>query len=441
VPEHTRKLTEQSAKEGKPAPTEAQVLDSLRSADVGAQAGYATSVFLIGWALGGIGFGVLGDRWGRVKTLMATILLYAVFTGLSAFSHSTFDFHLYRLLTGLGVGGVFAASVTLIAETMPDNARPFVIGLFQASSVLGNCTAALVSMALGAAQQNGAFDGQVLFGQPLTPWRIMFVLGIVPGLLVVVIQARLKEPEKWVQAVAAGGVRKAGSYSELLGDPRWRTTAIAGLVLALAGVIGLWGIGFFSYDLLQYVFDASFKAEAAALGKTGAEAAKYVASEKAYWSGIASLLQNAGAFFGMLTFSYVTFRAGRKPAFAVAFVIAAASTALVFWTLAEKWQVFVLIPLMGFCLLSLFGGYAIYFPELFPTRLRSTGTSFCYNVGRLISAMGPALLAFLISPAVFGDLPTPLPFRYAGIVMCSVFLVGLLALPFLPETKDRPLPE
>ncbi len=441
VPGHTQKMTEQLTREGKPPPNEQQVLDSLRNADVGAQAGYATSVFLIGWAIGGIGFGILGDRWGRVKTLMTTILLYAIFTGLSALSQTTLDFHLYRLLTGLGVGGVFAASVTLLAETMPDHARPFVIGLFQASSVLGNCTAALISMYFGSLQQSGGFDGLSLFGQALSPWRLMFVVGILPGFLVVIIQARLKEPEKWVQAMAAGGVRKAGSYGELLGDPRWRTTAIAGLVLALSGVIGLWGIGFFSYDLIQYVFDASFKKEAAELGLAGVAAANYVASEKTYWSGIASLLQNAGAFFGMLTFSYVTFRAGRKPAFTVAFIIAALSTALVFWVLSEKWHVFVLIPLMGFCLLSLFGGYAIYFPELFPTRLRSTGTSFCYNVGRLISALGPAMLAYLISPAVFGDLPAPLPFRYAGIVMCSVFLVGLLALPFLPETKDRPLPE
>src|SRR5262245_14957671 len=100
-----------------------------------------------------------------------------------------------------------------------------------------------------------------------------------------------------------------------------------------------------------------------------------------------------------------------------------------------------MIPIMGFFQLALFGGYAIYFPELFPTRLRSTGTSFCYNVGRLIAASGPAVLGALTSPAVFGSYPEPLPFRYAGAAMCSVFAIGLLVLPFLPETKGKPLPE
>jgi MFS family permease len=100
-----------------------------------------------------------------------------------------------------------------------------------------------------------------------------------------------------------------------------------------------------------------------------------------------------------------------------------------------------MIPIMGFFQLALFGGYAIYFPELFPTRLRSTGTSFCYNVGRLIAASGPAMLGYLTSPAVFGSYPAPLPFRYAGVAMCGVFALGLLVLPFLPETKDKPLPE
>lgn len=438
---HEQDMAEQAAKDGKPAPTPQQVVASLQNADIGEAAGDATSVFLIGWALGGIGFGILGDRWGRVKTLMSTILLYSIFTGLSSLSVSVWDFHLYRLLTGFGVGGVFASSVTLLAETVPDNARPLLIGLFQASSVFGNCTAALVSMWLGSLQQDGAFADRTLFGFPLSPWRVMFLIGIVPGLLVVVVQLWLREPEKWRQAVAAGGMKKAGSYRELLGDPKWRSRAIFGLILALSGVIGLWGIAFFSYDLQQYVFEAAYRTQGVEQGLEGEMLKRYVDGQKAYWAGITSLLQNGAAFFGILAFGYVAARFGRKPAFAIALVLAASSTALVFAVLDKTWHIFVLVPIMGFCLLSLFGGYAIYFPELFPTRLRSTGTSFCYNVGRMISAIGPVMLGYLVSPAVFGSYPTPEPFRYAGMVMCSVFLIGLVALPFLPETKDKPLPE
>ena len=160
---------------------------------------YATSVFLIGWAIGGIGFGVLGDRLGRVKTLTATIGLYALFTGLSALSVGPWDFMLYRLLTGLGVGGAFAAAVVLLAETVPDNSRPYVLGLFQASSVIGNCSAALINMYLGSLQKGGAFpvDGW------LTPWRVMFLIGILPGIMLVVVQFTLREPEKW-RAMRAG---------------------------------------------------------------------------------------------------------------------------------------------------------------------------------------------------------------------------------------------
>ena len=448
LPGFAAELAAKAAADGKPAPTPDRARATLQNADVGEAAGYATSVFLIGWAIGGIAFGVMGDRVGRVKTLMLTILMYAVFTGLSALSSSTLDFYLYRLLTGLGVGGVFAAAVTLMAETMPENARPFALGLFQASSVLGNCTAALMSMWLGSLQEQGRFTGMTLGGYPVTPWRVMFLIGILPGLLVVLIQARLREPEKWRQAVAGGGVRKAGSYGELLGDPQWRWNAVFGLVLALAGVIGLWGIGFFSYDLQQYVADPAYRAEARAQGLAGADtfapgtpAAKYVAGQKAYWAGITSLVQNLGSFFGIFAFSWVTSRVGRRPAFAGSFVLAGLSTAMVFLFLGHWSDIFWMIPVMGFCQLALFGGYAIYFPELFPTRLRSTGTSFCYNVGRLISAAGPALLGVLVSPAVFGGYPDPLPFRYAGVTMCGVFLLGLVALPFLPETKGKPLPE
>src|SRR6266436_2053463 len=111
--------------------------------------GYATSIFLIGWGTGGIGFGILGDLIGRVRTMIVTILLYSAFTGLSALSRGFWDFAAYRFLTGLGVGGEFAVGVSLVAEVMPERARPFALGLLQALSAVGNITAAVISMTLG----------------------------------------------------------------------------------------------------------------------------------------------------------------------------------------------------------------------------------------------------------------------------------------------------
>jgi MFS family permease len=438
LPALTEKMSEEAERVGKPAPSVEDVRKSRHDADVAEAAGYATMFFMLGWAVGGIGFGVMGDKVGRVKTLTLTILLYAIFTGLSALSIGVADFHAYRFLTGLGVGGVFAAAVTLLAETMPDAARPLALGLFQASSVLGNCSAALINIGLEYAVYKDSFAGGSLFGFPLTPWRLMFMVGILPGLLVVLVQLKLKEPEKWLKLKAEG--KKGGSYGELLGDARWRGRAIFGLLLAIAGVIGLWGIAFFSPDLQRYVSGTIYADEAKQLGLTGAEAGKYVRWQGGLWSGVTSLVQNGGAFFGIFAFSLLTGRIGRRPTFALFFVLAAASTAVVFLFLQTWTDIFWMVPLMGFFQLALFGGYAIYFPELFPTRLRSTGTSFCYNVGRLIAAFGPAALGLLTS-TVYAQHPAPEPLRYAGVTMCAIYLLGFVALPFLPETKGKPLPE
>jgi MFS family permease len=269
----------------------------------------------------------------------------------------------------------------------------------------------------------------------------MFLIGIVPALLIVLIQSRLKEPEAWKQARAdhqSGLGKQLGSFRELFGDPRWRRRAIFGVLLAFSGVVGLWGIGFFTPDLQAYVFNKAFQAEAANQGLTGSAADSYVAGRKSVWAGWTSMLLNIGAALGIFAFSWLTPHLGRRLTFALAFVAAAGSTILVFWKLAEFSDVFWMIPLMGFCQLALFGGYAIYFPELFPTRLRATGTSFCYNVGRLVAAAGPSLLGLLTRRAFAGFHE---PMRYAGVAMCLVFFLGLLVLPFAPETRGEALPE
>ncbi len=416
--------------------------DSAIADEVTKWAGRATSVFLVGWATGGLVFGMYGDRIGRVKTLTYTILLYSIFTGLSAFSQGPYDYCAYRFLTGLGVGGVFAAAVALIAETMPSHARPYSLGLMQACSAFGNCTAALMFIALGLLELNGHL--QALQSVGLSAWRVLFLIGIAPALLVVFIQRKLKEPQSWLDAKAradSGEGKKMGSYGDLFGGGWVTKHAILGMFLAFVGVVGLWGIAFFSVDLQQMIFRATFAAEAAQLPES--ERDSYIKGQRIIWAGVTSLAINIGAFFGMSGFSSLASKIGRKPAFAITLVAAAGSVALVFWKMETRFDIIWMNILMGVCMLALFGGYAIYLPELFPTRLRATGTSFCYNVGRFIAASGPLMLGVLTT-SVFADAKQEgesMPFRYAGLTMCSVFALGLIVLPFLPETKDQPLPE
>src|SRR5207302_1881084 len=176
--------------------------------------------------------------------MVLTILLYSLFTGLSAFSFTVYDFGLYRFLTGLGVGGEFAVGVALVAEVMPDRARPHALGWLQALSAVGNIMAAFVTLALGELKSAGIIQ---------SPWRAMFVIGVLPALLSLLIMRRLKEPERWAQTAEGTSKQKLGSYKELFGTPRWRRNAIVGLLLATSGVIGLWGIGFFSSELIGSV--------------------------------------------------------------------------------------------------------------------------------------------------------------------------------------------
>ncbi|MBK7999567.1 MAG: MFS transporter [Verrucomicrobia bacterium] len=393
--------------------------------------GYATAIFVAGWATGGLIFGSVGDRIGRAKTLTMTVLMYSVFTGLSALSTGWIDFAVYRFITGLGVGGVFGLAVALIADSLPDRSRAGALGSLQALSAVGNVTAGLISMGVGHLVSQKTIS-------PDWSWKLMFLIGSVPAFLCVFIQLKLKEPEKWVKAREEGRRTGAafGSYTSLLGEARWRKPALGGMLLCVAAVIGLWGIGFFAPELVGPVIERSLREQNLP--------PEQIAGARGYWIGINSICQNIGAFFGMLLMTKLAQGIGRKPAFAIAFVAALIATVSFFQFFNGTSDVFWLSPLMGACQLALFAGFAIYLPELFPTRLRSTGTSFCYNVGRFLAASGPFTLGKL-QAALKAGATTPEAkieaFRNAATYMSAIFLVGLIALLFLPETKGRPLPE
>jgi MFS family permease len=386
---------------------------------------YTTSVFLVGWAIGGLIFGALGDRFGRAKVLSFSILLYSICTGLNAFSTSFVSFCAFLFCTAMGVGGVFGLSVALVADSVPDRGRAQSLGLLQSLSSLGNVTAGLIGMGIGflALEQLLPFH--------LKAWQAMFLVGALPALICVPVLLRLKEPEKWTKAKAEGvklGV-KFGSYATLLKDPKWASRAWLGLVLCSAGIVGLWGIGNFHPKIVRSIIETH-------LADAHLSPA-VLASKKAYWSSVGLLLQNVGGFFGMLTFAKFAQIKGRRPAFAIAFLLSFLCTLMVFRYLREINQIFWMLPIMGFGQFSMFGVYAIYLPELFPTSLRSTGTSFCYNFGRLFAASAPFTIG-RITKSLGSNIEG---FRTAGMWVSLVLLLGIVVLPFLPETKGKPLPD
>jgi len=201
------------------------------------------------------------------------------------------------------------------------------------------------------------------------------------------------------------------------------------LVACSAGIIGLWGLGNFSPKIVGAIVSSHLAATVTTPGE--------LASQQAYWRSTGLLFQNMGGFVGMMTLAWVAQRWGRRPALGVALLCSFLSTVLVFKWLREFSQIYWMLPLMGFGQLSVFAVYAIYLPELFPTSLRSTGTSFCYNGGRIIAATAPFTIS-RITANLGGAVEN---FRTAGLWVSVFLLTGLLVLPFLPETKDRPLPE
>jgi MFS family permease len=428
-----------------------ELLPEAGEAEVASHAGYATTIFILGWATGGLGFGLFGDRWGRTRTMMLTILVYSVFTGVSAFAVGWLDFALYRFLCGMGIGGEYAAGVALVAEVMPDRARPYCLGLLQGLAALGQVAGSAVSLAIGPQAEIEGVAG----------WRLLFLIGVLPSLLVVLIRCSVREPESWLRARDTEDAlhRQLGDLGEIFRDRRWRYHTVIGMTLGMAGQIGLWGIAFWTPELIRGSLLEARRheiarvaamatshlslSELAAAATTDAEEARAQVqawrAEEDRLVGQGTLLQDLAGMLGIYGFTLATARLGRRWTFAVAYLLGLGATVLTFGRLREAADVYWMIPLLGFCVSSVYGGFAIYFPELFPTRLRSTGTGFCYNVARYVTALGPLSLGKLT--LLYTSLGYAMPLRPAAMTLAAVYLVGVLVLPLAPETRGQALPE
>jgi MFS family permease len=385
-----------------------------------------TALFLIGWGVGGLTIGALGDRFGRVRFLVISILLYSIGTGLTAISASDWQFALLRFLTGIGIGGVFGLAAAILTDTASGGARLAMLAILQLLSVVGNIGAALTKMGIDGLAAAGRIDAA-------SSWRWLFAIGALPALLAVIAAWKLREPEAWQRLRDSGRLSKGwlGAYRDLLTSHEDRRNLIIGTLLAISGVIGLWGIGEYAVDLQHAVFTTYFSQRS-----PGADISALVANAKNW----AYLLQMIGAAIGMLAFTWIANGWGRRPAFMLGFAAAFFVTLMVYWRLGTPTDAYWMMLVMGIAQFSVFAGFSIYLPELFGSRVRGTGVSFAYNLGRFAAAAGSFLSARLATD-VFGGFPMPEPLRYSAMVMCAIFVVGFVTAILAPETRGRTLRE
>lgn len=368
---------------------------------IGWYGGIIFSIFLLGWAVGGILFGLLADRFGRTKTLVFTILIYAVFTGLAALAQTWWQLALFRFLTALGIGGEWAAGAALVAEVWPEEKRATAAGLLQSAWAAGFLLAAVINLLL---RDHG--------------WRPIFVVGVAPAVVALFVRLWVKEPERWVQARDAEQRSDSGPrrrLAELFAPDRVRATLV-GSGLAFVAVFGLWGATNWTPTLIRTLPDLR--------DLSAAE----ITTRVSY----ATMLLNVGSLAGYLSFGPLADRFGRRAAFALMCAGSFVMLPITFLTPRSYGHVLLLLPLLGFFNNGIFSGFPIYLPELYPTRLRATGAGFCFNIGRVLASLGPLLTGYLA--AVLGG------FGRAASAVALVYLAGLLILPFAPETKGQPLP-
>ena len=391
----------------KPSMTELMGSGASEAA-IGFYSSVVFSVMLLGWAAGGIGFGVIADYIGRTKALAATILIYSLFTGLSAAAHSWEQLAACRFLTGLGLGGEWAAGAALVAEVWPDQLRAKAGGMLQSAAAFGYFFAALITRAVDVAS-----------------WRYVYLVGAVPAIFVLFIRLMVKEPERWIEVRDRRRLAKTDqlkqstetdsfTLKELFGSKLRRDTIVAS-ALAFTVLLALWGATMWIPSVIREI---------------GARDGLGLADQNRYAT-YAVMLLNAGSLVGYLGFGPLADRLGRRPAFLVFFLGGVILFPVTFLFTSGITQIFVLLPLVGIFTLGITSGFPIYLPELFPTRVRTSGVGLCYNLGRVVTAGGVLITGTLVG--FFGS------YAKAASAVSLIYLMGIVVLIFARETRGERL--
>lgn len=363
---------------------------------IGWYGGIIFSIFLIGWAVGGISFGIMADRFGRTKVLIATIIIYAVFTGAAAFAETWWHLAIARFLTALGIGGEWAAGAAIVAETWPEEKRAKAAGILQSAWAVGFFLAATINLTLKEA-----------YG-----WRGLFLIGVLPAFVALLVRWWVKEPDRWTHEHEKQAIPITAIFR---GDLQRAT--LVGSALAFVAVFGLWGSTNWAPTLIRELPDLK--------GQDPATLTRYVS--------YAIMALNAGAIFGYLGFGPLADRFGRRPVFALMCLGSFVMLPVTYLVPTSYAGVLMLLPLLGFFNNGIFSGFPIYLPELYPTSLRATGAGFCFNAGRVLASASPFLTGWLVT--------TLGTFGRAASTVALIYLIGLAVLLFAPETKGRRLPD
>ncbi len=376
-------------------------------------AGIGTSILLIGWAIGGIIFGKICDRIGRTKTLLITMSMYAIGTALCAVAPNLTVLFLCRAIASLGIGGEWAAGASMVAEVVPEKRRVEAGAILYTSAPMGLFLATYVTYWI---------QGLAFPTKPEVAWRYVFLCGLVPAGVAFVVRMFIKEPERWQKTATSAPPAIAELFS-----PRWRATTLSGLGMALVALISWWSCNAF----IGTVASGLATVDAAAQGL--APAATQLHAQQ--WIKFATNLFNVGGLIGTLLTIPLSKHIGRRKMFVTYFILSGLAIMGTFGLdLAPHDRLYGYF-FIGLTVFGVFGSFTYYLPELFPTRLRATGSGFCYNAGRFIAAIGPFIVGSVASMGA-DALHTALQMLFwVGVVPFA----GLLLMPWAIETKGRVL--